>query len=134
MDHESWKVTRVGAEESATSKVFDQGQNKATTSVNKHGNFRFKGIAIKSLAKAYATLLKPLQHLDQSCCCVCTWASLHWTQIHAACTAQQAFSKQTGLYKYQSILVIQIYDFLWLLAACIAFIGLLFLLGVLLNF
>lgn len=43
MDHASWKVTRVGAEESATSKVFDQGQNKATTSVNKHGNFRFKG-------------------------------------------------------------------------------------------
>ena len=43
MDHLTWKVTRVGAEETAISKVFDQGQNKATTSVNKHGNLRFKG-------------------------------------------------------------------------------------------
>lgn len=43
MDHITWKVTRAGAEETATSKVLDRGQNRATISTTKHGNFRFKG-------------------------------------------------------------------------------------------
>lgn len=58
MDHITWKVTRAGAEETATSKVLDRGQNRATISTTKHGNFRFKGqiFARNGLAEAASLL------------------------------------------------------------------------------
>lgn len=42
-DYTTWKVTHLGGDDTAAEKAFDRGQNIANTSVNKHGNFRFKG-------------------------------------------------------------------------------------------